>query len=542
MELGGAEIGRNISPPMKRKKSQSPSIPVIDLFAGPGGLGEGFSAFAYGGVEPFRLQLSIEKDPSAHDTLRLRAFCRQFGLSGLPGAYYDVLRGSSTIAELYFRFPIEAALADAEAWNATLGDLARSTLNQRIRTAIQGRDRWVLIGGPPCQAYSVVGRSRNRGIAGYTAESDHRQFLYVEYLQVIADHWPAVFVMENVKGLLSASVNDSHMFRRIVEDLTAPDGALKRENRPTTNKRRHTYRVVPVDASCTLLDGNGLADYLVQAERHGVPQARHRVILVGIRDDLGQAALAPLKSSDEVPSNQVLDRLPRLRSGLSGGADSAAAWLSALQTVPRSTWFSSLKRSGDSDVAQCIADTVSKLTAPRQDRGAHFIEGDFAPPYRQDWFLDRRLGGVIQHETRLHVQSDLHRYLFVASYGKWFGRSPRLRDMPRELLPEHANVQSALDFHGFFQDRFRVQLRNRAATTITSHIAKDGHSYIHSDPSQCRSLTLREAARLQTFPDNYYFAGARTKGYGQVGNAVPPLLAVQIAESIYGFLRGSGAV
>ena len=526
---------------MTRKKSRSPAIPVVDLFAGPGGLGEGFSAFEWGGTEPFRLQLSIEKDPVAHETLRLRAFCRQFGLSGLPGAYYDVVRGLSTIGELYLRFPIEAELADREAWNATLGDLPRATLNQRIRAAIQGRDRWVLIGGPPCQAYSVVGRSRNRGISGYTAENDHRQFLYVEYLKVIADHWPAVFVMENVKGLLSASVNDSHIFHKIVEDLTAPGCALRRENRSPTNGRRHTYRVVPIGASSTLLDGSGLADYLVQAERHGVPQARHRVILVGIRDDLGSAALEPLKRIDEVPSNQVLDRLPRLRSGLSGGIDSAPAWLSALQKVPQSAWFGSLKRGGDSGVARCIADTVSKLTAPRQDRGAHFIEGDFEPPYRPDWFHDRRLGGVSQHETRLHVEADLHRYLFVSSYGKWFGKSPRLRDLPFELLPEHANVQSALDFHGFFQDRFRVQLRHRAATTITSHIAKDGHSYIHSDPSQCRSLTLREAARIQTFPDNYFFAGARTKGYGQVGNAVPPLLALQIAESVYGLLRTSGA-
>lgn len=524
---------------MKLKKSRTPAIPVVDLFAGPGGLGEGFSALRHSGTEPFRLKLSIEKDPVAHETLRLRAFCRQFGLSGLPGAYYDLVRGLSTIGELYFRFPIEAELADREAWNATLGALPQATLNQRIRAAIQGHDRWVLIGGPPCQAYSVVGRSRNRGITGYTAENDHRQFLYVEYLQVIADHWPAVFVMENVKGLLSASVNESHIFHRIVEDLTAPDGALKRENRAIINRRRHTYRVVPVYASSELLNGSGLADYLVQAEHHGIPQARHRVILVGIRDDLGSAALAPLKRLDEVPSNQVLDRLPRLRSGLSGGADSQAAWLRAVQKAPQSIWFRSLKRNGDSDLAQCIADTVSKITAPRQARGARFIEGDFESPYRPEWFSDRRLGGVSQHETRLHVEADLHRYLFVSSYGKWFGKSPRLRDLPAELLPAHANVQSALDFHGYFQDRFRVQVRHRAATTITSHIAKDGHSYIHWDPSQCRSLTLREAARIQTFPDNYFFAGARTKGYGQVGNAVPPMLALQIAESVYGLLRAT---
>ena len=134
------------------------------------------------------------------------------------------------------------------------------------------------------------------------------------------------------------------------------------------------------------------------------------------------------------------------------------------------------------------------------------------------------------------MATDLHRYMFVSSFAQAHGSSPTLADFPRELLPEHKNVDTGRKGQ-IFADRFRVQLPDSPSTTITSHISKDGHYYIHYDPAQCRSLTVREAARLQTFPDNYKFEGARTHQYHQVGNAVPPLLAKKIAEIIWRVLE-----
>lgn len=154
-----------------------------------------------------------------------------------------------------------------------------------------------------------------------------------------------------------------------------------------------------------------------------------------------------------------------------------------------------------------------------------------------DWYGDRASDLLTNHECRAHMPSDLMRYLFAATFGEVTGESPRLIDFPKCLLPSHKNVDPERVEDSIFKDRFRVQIAGRHSMTVTSHIAKDGHAFIHPKPMQCRSLTVREAARLQTFPDSYVFLGNRTAQYTQFGNAVPPYLASQIAEIVAGLLK-----
>jgi len=146
------------------------------------------------------------------------------------------------------------------------------------------------------------------------------------------------------------------------------------------------------------------------------------------------------------------------------------------------------------------------------------------------WYRDGKLECWLNHDARGHMPSDLRRYVFAATYAQAHKTSPKghLQFSLSGLAPAHKNWES-----GKFSDRFRVQLEEQPATTITSHLSKDGHYFIHYDPSQCRSLTVREAARLQTFPDNYFFEGNRSQQFQQVGNAVPPLLANKIAAIVF---------
>jgi DNA (cytosine-5)-methyltransferase 1 len=355
-------------------------------------------------------------------------------------------------------------------------------------------------------------------------ERDERHFLYREYLRILADHAPPVFIMENVQGILSATVRGRLIFEQILSDLSRPNGGSLR------------YRVVPLCTTGDLFetDPNG---YLVRCENFGVPQARHRVILCGVREDLPGRPAHLVEAAPPRVLEDALSDLPPIRSRVSREEDSRSIWLQILREA--CDRFDVHSGAALADVAETMRRSASRARGIA-GAGANFIS--YSRGRRsigvarnlRDWYRDPNLPGVTGHESRFHMRTDLHRYLFAASFAAARGNlSPTIRDFPKYLLPRHDNVRSK-DVP--FADRFRVQVSGRPSTTIVSHIAKDGHYYIHPDPAQCRSLTLREAARLQTFPDNYHFEGTRTEQLHQVGNAVPPLIARQIAGAIWDFV------
>ncbi|HSS20969.1 MAG TPA: DNA cytosine methyltransferase [Pyrinomonadaceae bacterium] len=502
-------------------------IPVIDLFAGPGGLSEGFSSLtSITNQSVFKVKVSIESDEHAHRTLELRAFLRCFPRGKAPQDYYDYVAGRLTRDALLNRHPQQAKIAREEAWLGELGkeSTPNDLVDERIKGALNDSTEWVLIGGPPCQAYSLVGRSRIRGKSQSKYNKDPRHFLYREYLRILAKHAPPIFVMENVKGLLSATVKKELIFQRILSDLAHPAAAIDEASQGETLE----YRLVSVvNPTGNLLGEFEPEDFVVKTERFGIPQARHRIIILGIRSDFQKIprALTPL---DAPNIDDVIWDLPRIRSGLSKQRDSSETWRETVRGIVDEKWFSN--GCIEDDMRQALTVAANRVRA-NLNRGGEYSAATGPPSHYPDWFFDPKLGGVLNHSSRGHISADLHRYFFASVFAKKNSRAPLLQDFPKPLLPKHKNVREALKVTKF-NDRFRVQLKGRPSTTVVSHISKDGHYFIHYDPTQCRSLTVREAARLQTFPDNYFFEGPRTEQYKQVGNAVPPLLARQIAEIV----------
>lgn len=464
-------------------------IPVIDIFAGPGGLNEGLSQVRDERGNPvFDIRGSYEMESRAVETLTLRAAQRRI-LQSQDGraAWHDFLQTGDEAA-LRASYPDEFAEAAEHVTQIELGPDTRKTSDERIREQLTGDD-FVLVGGPPCQAYSLVGRARRTNDKDFYEDKKH--FLFKEYLHILEEHRPAAFVMENVKGLLSARHGESQMFDLIKEDLE-----LEGEYR---------IRSLVVDTDAPAPD-----DFVIRSERFGVPQKRHRVILLGLRHDV-EGAPEVLRPSTGVTLRDAIGNVPALRSTLSAG-HTTARWEAA-----RAIGLQSARHR----VGPVTLDLIPAEQTDRQIAAAESL---------QQWLQPGVPTSL--HDSRRHMELDVARYAYYAAMLE-DGLRPRVNELPAGLRPTHKNVSREVVP---FSDRFWVQAWDEPSSTIVSHLGKDGHHFIHPDPAQARSLSVREAARLQTFPDDYWFCGPRTAQFQQVGNAVPPRLAHQIGEVLGRFL------
>lgn len=248
------------------------------------------------------------------------------------------------------------------------------------------------------------------GNADYLPEADRRQTLYLEYLQIIANHEPAFFVMENVKGLLSATLSSKRVFERIVEDLRDPSRALKRENRRVPRSRPGT-RLFRLPCGRR---GQSLREppIFLCNEEYGIPQARHRVILLGVMEGVSTTGLKQLKRQAASTVTEAIAGLPRLRSGLTDREVPDRTWRAHLAGIPKRSWFEEI----DSvEVRRAILRELKTIESYPDGRGAEFIPNKNRRSYRAP--------GVLNHATRAHIAEDLDRYFFLSCFALEFGRS-----------------------------------------------------------------------------------------------------------------------
>ena len=405
--------------PRKRKYN------IIDLFAGAGGLSEGF---VQAGFNPIA---HVEMDKDACDTLRTRACYHYLVANGQKDIYYSYLKGEISRDTLYESVP--SRVVDSVI-NVEISDNTIKGTFKKIKKLAGSKHIDFIIGGPPCQAYSLLGRHDKR------MEDDPRTRLYLQYGKFLQEFQPYGFVFENVPGLLSAKKGEH--FRNL----------------------REYFDSLGYHVQYKMLD----------ASDYGVLQTRKRLIIVGWQKqhDLGYPDI-PTKLTSAVV-NDILGDLPELRAG-----------------------------------------DVQNLASYRTSPNGYLVESGIRSMAESF---------VTQNITRPLNNNDAAIYAFAIKM--WNDKRIRLKytDLPIELK-NHRNEES-------FLDRFKVVDGSGNSHTLVAHLAKDGHYFIHPDIQYCRSISVREAARLQSFPDNFFFEGSRSAKFKQIGNAVPPLMAKHIANSI----------
>ena len=568
--------------------------------------------------------MSVEFEPNAHKTLTLRSFYRKLTPKQREDYYIPYIQSTNEkekennlnilknrcseiwAAALHETLGGPHALGNPDKWRKIKAGEKLSakdyepTLHEKeifTRIANVRKDHkgpLIVIGGPPCQAYSVNGRNRQRKEKDYKPENDERFFLYQEYLKVLDAADPDCFVMENVEGILTAKLADGEpIFNRIKRALVMPD---------KKNKEQYDIYSLAIKPEMQATDSSGPIysddhDYVITASDFGVPQERKRVILFGIKRKHGPvSSFMEVSARENTPVvRELIGSLPRLRSGISNktdGPDTVEQWIKNWESN-RADLISILsnnrekkkvvqrliskeqkerKKSKKPDLSakelrkkkieytkqvnlafEKTLNQVKKLKmkepAGNEDAskgndyfitlGKNFtpFESTFKKKYPELYsWLYRDIGGLANHMTRGHMKEDLKRYMFSASWAKAHSStaspSPKSKDYPMALTPKHKNWES-----GNHADRFRTIEADMIPLTITSHLRKDGHAQIHYDATQNRSLTVREAARIQTFPDDYYFEGKQGWQFQQVGNAVPPYLAKKIALYVWGILK-----
>ena len=399
-------------------------IHFIDLFAGASGMSEGFVKAGFNPIS------HIEMDEQACYTIKTRSAYHYLKNKGKINIYYDYLKGKINRDELYNSVPkriIDSVL------NIEITDNSINHIFEHIDNLKKNKPIDLIIGGPPCQAYSLIGRHQKE------IEKDPRNKLYIQYGRFLKKYQPKAFVFENVPGMISA--NKGKHFKNLKAYF-----------------KRLGYKVYY---------------NTLNASDYGVLQARKRIIIVGWKkeDDFGFPEIEKIINNYSV--NDIFSDLPILKPG------------------------DSLK--------------IAKYDSIINE-------------YLERFELRNGTDFTTQHIARPHNERDLTIYAYAINI--WNKKNIRLKypDLP-EKLRTHKNLTS-------FIDRFKVVNGDGFSHTIVAHIAKDGHYYIHPDKKQCRSISVREAARIQSFPDDFFFEGSRTAAFKQIGNAVPPLMSYAIAKEM----------